>query len=718
MPLFALAIFTSSFLLFLVQPMVSKMLLPSFGGAPSVWLTCLFFFQAMLLAGYAYVHVAAARLSTDRQKLLHALLLVAACFFLPLHPIADISISAFPAIPLLVALLKSLGLPFAVLGSTAPLLQRWFSRSSLRGADHPYPLYAVSNLGSLLGLVVYPFVIEPGLTIPEQSRLVAVLFLAAALIILACALVAREAARSRTAPSLSAPIPSDLGARWVILAFVPSSLLLSVTSTITLDIAAIPLLWVIPLALYLVTFSIAFARRPLVPHAAAMRLAPVFIILTTVWISSLALPAHWLATPLLLHLATFFFVALACHGALAEARPPADQLTGFYLRVALGGCLGGIFNSLLAPVLFDRVIEYPLVLALAAVLVSPADSRCARRDLILPLALGLAYLVIDGALARSGLVPGRVASSVAMAIPAAVAFRFLGKPVRMALACGVLLFAAAFVQDYHGQIIRRERSFFGVYKVSTEESPALHTLTHGTTVHGREWFLSGRIDEPLTYYHPTGPAGRIYETFRLGDTTSPVAVVGLGAGSMAAYAESGRAMDFYEIDPAMEGIARDPRCFQYLARSRGRVRVRLGDARLSLRSAAEKYGLIVLDAFSSDAIPVHLLTRQALSIYLACLSDDGILAFHISNNYLDLAPVLRNLAAERGLFCLLCDDVKSAELQGRGVSSSLWVVMGRHEKTFDKPPITSGGWIRLIGATGDRTWTDDYAPVASVFRWR
>ncbi|MEK8022723.1 MAG: fused MFS/spermidine synthase, partial [Candidatus Hydrogenedentota bacterium] len=339
-------------------------------------------------------------------------------------------------------------------------------------------------------------------------------------------------------------------------------------------------------------------------------------------------------------------------------------------------------------------------------------------DILFPVIIGVLYFLIDLTLVVWISPLGRFAGFAAMIVPAILCLMMLRKPLCFSLALGVLLMAGVFYQDYHGQIVSRSRSFFGVYKVARVLSPPSHTLSHGSTIHGRQSFEPDRIDEPLSYYHTTGPVGQVYSAFALGDTVHPVAVVGLGAGSMATYAEPGRRMDFYEIDPAVARIALDTRCFLYLSRANGILRIRLGDARLSLRDAKETYGLIVLDAFSSDAIPVHLLTKEALGIYLSRLSENGILAFHISNRYLDLEPILRNLAADHGLFCLYQSDVRDERMQARGIGTSLWMAMSRHEKAFDKAPMTTGGWIMEKGSTGMRIWTDDYSPIAEIFRWR
>jgi hypothetical protein len=690
---FALALFVSAALLFLIQPMVGKMLLPKFGGVPAVWNTCLVFFQAALLAGYGYAHASAAWLGVRRQAAVQVVLLLLPLFVLPVRVAAEWAppADAYPVVPLLGLLLVSAGLPFFVVATSAPLLQRWFAATGQGRWRDPYFLYAASNAGSLLALVAYPVLIEPSLSLRQQTWLWAGAYGLLLALTGACAVLvwrggtpsvpAEEAATAGSAPATPTEVRGVWPRlRWVVLAFVPSSLLLGVTTYLTTEIAPIPLLWVAPLVLYLLTFILAFSRLPPAFHRAVSLALPV-VLLFQVFVAPAHVTVVWRSVAV--HLLTFFVAALACHGELARRRPPVAWLTEFYLWLSLGGVLGGLFNALLAPALFRSVVEYPLALVLAALLVPP-------------------------------LWPAREPAG-----------RWLNRGLPWLLAATVAagLFGRGDTAGDRGLLLHQERTFFSILQVRRGTAGRTHELAHGNVRHG----LQVRSDDPrqrrlpLLYFFPTGPIGQVFQALRGPRAPERVAVIGLGAGTLASYGEKGQEFTFFEIDPAVERIARDPRYFTYLAdaEARGvRVRTVLGDARLSLaREPGGRYGLLVVDAFTGDSIPTHLLTAEAVRLYLERLTDDGLLAFHITNDYLDLGPVLGDEAHAAGLVGLIQDDADlSAEEARRGKAPSTWVVLARDPAAFGPLP-ASGRWKPLRGRPGARAWTDDYSNVLGTLRW-
>jgi hypothetical protein len=759
---FAFTLFVSSALLFLLQPMFARMILPRLGGSPAVWNTCMVFFQAVLLAGYLYAHLAS-RLSLKRQIALHLGLLLLPVLVLPLQlpldwrPPRDAN-----PIPWLLALLSvSVGLPFFVISTSAPLLQKWFASAGNASARDPYFLYAASNLGSMLALLSYPFLVEPSFSLQTQHRLWSAGYLVLALLTTLCAVFLWSATRSTLARSVSEGaaksdgptsetlanasgwygrlarqprttdhgLPTSLRLRWIALAFVPSSLMLSVTTYLTTDIAAIPLLWVIPLAIYLLTFILVFARRPLVPQWLMVRLLPlVVLVLTLVMLSEATALAGLPTWPLLvLHLVGLFVVGMVCHGELARSRPPVEHLTDFYLWLSVGGALGGLFNSLLAPLLFSTIAEYPLVLVLACLLRPAGESASEKRgigaarrpDFVLPLALAIGTIALVIGLQAFGVEPGRASLAFMFIVPTALCYTFAARPLRFGLGIAALFLAGGFYHGIHGKLEYRARSFFGVHRVTLDASGRFRQLVHGDTIHGRQSLSSEHRREPLLYYHRTGPIGQVFEAYKGADAKMQIAIVGLGAGSLAAYGEPGQEITYYEIDPTVVRLASDERFFTFLRNSQAHVHVVLGDARLTLEEAPDRhYGLIVLDAFSSDAIPLHLLTREALRLYHAKLADDGILAFHISNRYLDLEPVLGKLAQDTGLVCWAqANLVLSPAEKAAGKEPSWWVVMARSRPSLEKL-IRTRRWLEVKPRPDVSVWTDDFSNLFSVFKWK
>ena len=732
---YALTIGVSATLLFLVQPMFARMVLPMLGGTPAVWNTAMLFYQAMLLLGYIYAHLATRRLGVRRQALLHLALLLVPLLVLPIGaPEGWVPPTAANPIPWLLSLLfVSVGLPFFAISATSPMLQQWFAGSGHRGAADPYFLYAASNLGSMLALLSYPTLLEPMLSLPDQSRLwTAGYALLIALMAASAALLWRTTPAAASAmPRVPAerevaarPVTGRRRLRWIMLALVPSGLMLNVTTYLSTDIAAIPLLWVVPLALYLLTFILVFASRPLLPHRLMVRAMPIVLLPLLIAMMAGATQPATLVVPL--HLLVFFVITMVCHGELAHDRPATRHLTEFYLSMSLGGVLGGALNALVAPLVFDGVWEYPLTLVLACLMMPrEAAPGSSRRQRLLDLLLPLGLFVLSAALVMGGQSSGRFAgplgTGLMFGLPALLCFPFSRRPLRFGLGVAGVLLASTLYLGWQGRVLYAERSFFGISRVALGTGEGYHLLVSGGTIHGMQSLDPARRREPLTYYYPTGPLGQLFaeRARQPGWAKQPIAGIGLGAGSVACYTAPGQPLTFYEIDPVVERIARDERYFTFLRDCAPRTEVVLGDARLTLAGAPEgRYSLLILDAYSSDAIPVHLITREALALYLEKLAPGGLLAFHISNRHLDLEPVLGNLAQDAGLAALFQHDVRLTVEEGeRGKTGSQWLVMARDAEDFGALAADKR-WqpARVDPAAG--VWTDSFSSILSVFKWR
>ena len=726
---FAAIIGSNAALLFVVEPLFSKLVLPLLGGAPAVWNGCLLVYQGLLLAGYGYAWAVSRWLAARAQLLLHAALIGLSLLWLPIGIPDGWSTAPGAPVPWLIALLLAgLGLPFLVLATGAPLLQHWFARTGHRDAANPYLLYSASNAGSLLALIAYPFVVEPLVGLARQRVAWSMAYVVVAGCVLACGAMAMRTGRQASDPgesvaqtaelAWSEAFPAPVGWRerlwWTLLAFAPSSLLLGVTSYLTTDLAVVPLFWVVPLALYLLTFVIVFARRPPVSHARALRLHPLVLLPLSVALFTGRGTDVRLMAPL--HLGLFFLTALVCHGELARRRPPPARLTEYYLWLAVGGVLGGAFNVLLAPVLFDRVLEYQIVLALACAL-RPWQAISRRgwgpllRDVALPLALFGALVQLLRIAGSGGLVAGYAVPLLGGAAALACLW-FSPRPLRFGLGVLALFMAAAVDRGGRPAPLLRARSFFGVYAVR-DEGNGYHALYHGSTLHGAQRLVPASSRRPLTYYRTLGPLGDIVGALRLRGRPLRIGVVGLGAGTVACHARAGDRVTFYEIDPLMVRIARDPRLFSYLADCAPSARLVLGDARLSLAAdTAARYDLLVLDAFSSDAIPVHLLTREALRVYLSRLAPDGVLAVHISNRYLDLRGPVAALAADAGASAMAGTDLHLSPAERRRLeAASRWVAVAGRASVLEPLRIRGERWQPLGAAQATRLWTDDYSNV-------
>jgi SAM-dependent methyltransferase len=639
-------------------------LLPTYGGTSAVWTTALVFFQSTLLAGYALAHLTFSALGLRRHAWLQVGLVLVALVVLLAAPLAVPAFAAPPpglptAIWLVGVLAAMVGLPFLVLSSASPTTQRWFA--ALPGGTEPYRLYAASNAGSLIGLVAYPTLVEPNLDLPDQARWWSIGFAVFALGTAGIARVVHRQGRERIATMRDAEPRPSVGRRlrWILLAAVPAALLIGVTTDISTDIAAVPFLWIGPLTVYLATLIFAYLRPTPVGQTLGTVVLPLLAVLVGLLEISAIVLQVWQSIVLLL--VTLAAAGLALHGRLAADRPSPIHLTEYTLYVALGGALGGIVMGVLAPVLFRVPVEGLIVLAVAVLLV---------------------------------MLPGRRGL---LSVPAFVA-------ITVAVAAGV---------GGAPDTIRRDRTFYGVYRVGQPE-PGVHVLYSGTTIHGRETFDGAMAGEPLSYYHRAGPLGEVIESLQAEHPTLRIGAVGLGAGAIAAYGRPGDTYRFFEIDPTVVDIARDPASFGYLADSPASIDVVVGDGRLELeRTPSGAFDLLVLDAFSSDAVPVHLLTTEAIAEAMRTLAPGGVIAVHISNRFLDLEPIVAAAARENGFVSIVGSDLPPSDLAGLA-DASQWVVVGR--SFADLAGLVEGDRWETAHAADTRAWTDRYSDLLGALR--
>ena len=717
--LYTAAVFFSAALVFLVEPMAAQLVLPALGGSPSVWNTSLAFFQIALLAGYGYAHLLQRLGPVRRQMAVHLAVLVAAALVLPLRLGGGLGHATPPSHPilwLLGALTVSLGAPFAALSATAPLLQAWLAGSG-QADRNAYGLYVASNLGSLLALLAYPFLVQPLIGLRLQTGIWSASYVLFTLLVLGLALSADRTGGkgARAPPTSSNGVFWKERIGWILLATAPSSLLLGVTAHITADVASVPFLWVPPLALYLLTFVIAFQSRPVIPPRIALVLQAIAAP-ACLWLVAVQ-TRDWL--PLLgLHLVAFFLTALVCHQALAASRPEPDRLTDFYLCVSLGGVIGGAFNAFLAPVLFNDVWEYPLALALAGL---------ARASRPWPsygptIALLLAGLAAELFLANPDV---QVAGAVVVAlvvIAGVCTFLLKDRPAAFAIVAGGLAIAGV-VEHQSYDVTESHRSFFGVVKigqVKVEALGAVRYMVHGSTIHGAEALDPAPRCRPLTYYAPAGPIGQVFAAVEARRPSASLGLVGLGTGTVTTFVRPSDTMRIFEIDPMVIRLASDPARFGFVHDcAKGPLSFTTGDARLTLaREPPGRFDLLLVDAFSSDSVPTHLLTVEAMRIYLNAIKPDGLVLLHLSNRNLELtAPASAAVAAARGV--ALTQTYAPPPQTPTFADAGAIVVLAARTPQALTPFRRDPRW-RPIGEGGAKAWTDDYSNVlgALVRRFR
>jgi hypothetical protein len=734
-PLFIAIVFLGSFLLFLIQPLFARLVLPVLGGSPSVWNTAMLFYQAALLLGYAYAH-ALQRAPFRVQAITHVGLFTAAALTLPIGiaTLGGADTGEAAALWLLQLLAVSIGPVFIAVAAQAPLMQAWFARSPDPAAASPFFLYAASNAGSLAGLLAYPFLLEPFTALPFQQGL-----WSAGYVLLLSLIAVAGVAILRTGDRPPATAPDEVsprGARpvtwarrfhWLLLAAVPSGLMLSTTTHITTDIMAMPLLWVLPLAAYLISFILVFSSRGPGFTRGAVFLAPIALIgfgAASILMSGLAASIFGLFSLILLLL-----VATALHGTLAADRPAAANLTEFYLWMAAGGVVGGLFPALIAPQIFDWVYEHPILLLASALLVPakplhPAIGNLWRGKSPLARALRILAPVVGWGLAwwlgavfmATDTPPLQIA---ALALLGGLALLAIGRPLMFTWLLAMLMLALGGWQQIDISSIEkaRQRSFFGIYTIENSQSSATRRLLHGTTLHGAQSLDAARSRDPLTYYAPKSGVGLAMSSATAG---ARIGVVGLGTGSLTCYADPSQDWTVFEIDPLMVELATDPAVFSYVSQCAPDTRIVIGDARLKLaEEPAGRFDLLAVDAFSSDAIPLHLLTREAFDTYVRTLAPDGLLLVHISNRFLDLEPVVAAIGAEMGLSARILTYQPGLDERADSYNSSIWIVLARREariEQFIAETPTDAEWLPLRRDAEVPAWTDSFASILPVLK--
>lgn len=726
--LFLIAICTGSMLLFLVQPMIARMALPRLGGAASVWNSAMLVYQSLLLAGYGYAHWLG-RFAPRRQAAIHLTLFCVAALTLPIGlNVVSPSTELDPALWVPWLLLTSIGPLFFVVSAQAPLMQRWFA---LSGGGDPYPLYAASNLGSFAGLLAYPLLVEPFMGVGAQSLLWSLGYGAVALLVLLCALRlpknAETIVENDDAVDAVAPNGRTL-MRWVILAAIPSGLMLSTTLHLTTNIAAMPLIWVIPLGLYLLSFSVAFAQNRALADIMT-RIAPISLVFAAITAFMGIGRSPYGAGVLVL--SNLFIISCALHARLFDARPHPKFLTRFYLAMSFGGAIGGVFCALLAPLIFDWTYEHPILLLAAALALKqtpifPALERFWGDEARSKWALIVGLIIVCvAALLTSGLLfPAtfELKILIGLALAALAFFAFGKRSLYFAALLGVMLSvngAKWLTDDMDGRMMR---SYFGVYSVHPMGDDAT-SIVHGTTIHGVQLRDEARATTPTVYFTRKSGAGlALTAAPELFGPNARIDVIGLGAGTLACYARPGQRWKFYEIDPLVEEIARDQRHFSFISRCKPDLDVEIGDARLLIaEQAANDVDILVIDAFSSDAIPMHLLTTEAFETYRRRLVPNGLLMAHISNSYLDLKPVLA-AAARSGWEARIrrYRTMEKGEEHSR-FAPSTWVALSRDPATIAALERATGSsrWARLPPYPDFAPWTDSYGSILPLVaaRW-
>ena len=723
--LFVATVLVGSFLLFLIQPLVARMALPMLGGSPNVWNSAMLVYQALLLGGYAYAH-ALSRLPLRRQAMVHLTVLVLAALTLPIA-LADIAPPRAGLEPLWVPLLflATVGPVFFAVSAQAPLMQRWYGADPKAG--DPYWLYAASNLGSFAGLIAYPLLLEPSLPLGAQSAAWSVGYFVLVALVL-CAALARWSAPAATeaaATEAAAEREHISGSRialWLALSAVPSGLMLSTTTHLTTDIVAMPLLWVIPLGLYILSFVFAFNPRSHTGQVCT-RIAPLVVVLAG-GIAMLSRGTDAVATGLA-GLLLLFVTATALHRRLYLSRPDPAQLTFFYLIMSAGGALGGLLTALVAPLIFDWVWEHPLLMLAAAALLPRVQwlgwterfggSRARGWTIAIAglLAVCAMSFVLYGQVEDRNIVGALL---MVLAIAWFTVLLFGHRPVFVLAFLALLLGRGGYDTLQTSLAGDRQRSFFGIYVVRDQEQMGLRGLTHGTTLHGLQFSDPARERQPTSYYVPSSGVGLAFSASdRIVGPNARIGVVGLGAGTLACYRKPGQRYDFFEIDPVVVQFSRSGP-FTFLRECAPDATLHIGDARLELEGVAPgALDMLAIDAFSSDSIPLHLMTREAFALYGRVLAADGLLLVHISNRYIELKPMVAALARATGMRAILRSDLSP---RGPGASGSVWVALSRDPATLARLQAKSPpqAWEPLPSPS-ERVWSDDFASILPYLRW-
>ncbi|MFP4098604.1 MAG: hypothetical protein ACLFP8_08005 [Alphaproteobacteria bacterium] len=730
-PVFSLTLLLSAALLFTIQPMFSKMVLPLLGGSPQTWNTSMLFFQVSLLAGYAYAHATSHFLNIRVQAVLHIVLLVTFFFVLPpiipkgLEPPAGTD----PTLWQIAMMAAIVGGPFFVISCSAPMLQRWFSATPHKDANDPYFLYGASNLGSVAGLLLYPVLIEPFMRLNTQG--LAWMYGYAALIVLTsfCAVQVWKYGQSSKAKNNKFEISDKdhnitwaLRRKWLILAFIPSALMLALTTHITTDVASVPLLWVLPLALYIGTFVLVFARKPLFSSQRIMTFSGMAVIILCLQMIAFKEINTLPVLAIFLHLTVFFLLALACHTSLAQSRPAANRLTEFYFFMSLGGALGGFFNAIIVPNFFIIPIEYPLMLIAAVGARYINVPQYAFSALIQDIKKApahyfnfnnIALLAVPMVLGGIGIC---IYDSIIVQTFTALVFLSIGTFfIDRRWFLTMIVIPPLLVPQLRSQqdVILRDRSFFGVIKVLERDNQRM--FKSGSTLHGSQPLSKEHALKKISYYGSTSPIADLFSIIDSRPGEQRVAILGLGIGVTACYTKEGRHFDYYEIDQKVVKIAEDPKYFTYLSDCGSPYDIIMGDARLSVEKQPDSlYDLILVDTFSSDSIPVHLMTTEAIKIYIKKLKSDGFVMVQVSNRYLDLEPVLSKIGEKIGLPAYAkLGKGEVVEDTGIKTNQAHIVVFAKDQSYIGR--LEEMGWDPARERTGVTAWTDQFSNILSSF---
>lgn len=727
--IFALALFSSASLMFILQPMFGKALLPLLGGSASVWNTCMVFYQSILFLGYLYAHLLSTHFSYRKQLLIHCSLLMISLSFLPVSiPENSLpSIGDNPSIWLLTTLLVSIGLPFFILSTSSPLLQKWFSRIGHQTSNDPYYLSIASNSGSLIALLSYPFLLEPNIGLTQQQQFWSNGFLLLCILITLCMIPLKQKQPNNHTVTISGQKPTlKLQLHWLILAFVPSSLLLGTTNYISIDIATVPLLWVIPLALYLFSFIVVFSSYGTTVHKKIFLLQPwVITPFLIYYFSDQKLSSFSLE--LVFHLLVFFLSIMVCHGELAKKRPSTHYLTQYYLLMSFGGMLGGIFNSFIAPLIFNSIYEYPLMMVFA-LLLNPIHKKTKLylKEHFVKIIFST-YIFTFTAVSYYNFNQFSNILLISITFIGAVLAGYLffkGKPIYFPLFGLLIVSCAAPEKQQNDQLLHQSRNFYGVLSVKKNTditigngTETVHEIYSGTTRHGAQLISDSLLQcVPNGYYSEKGPLGDIFANYNTINSDWRVGIVGLGAGEIAGYAKTSQDWTFFELNPAVIDIATNSEYFTFLNTCINHYDIQIGDARITLEKQQQKYDLLVIDAFTSDSIPTHLLTKEAIVLYFSRLKSNGLLVFHISNRYLKLKKVLSDHAENLRLTSLI-QEFRPKQKRAL-VYNSDWAVLAQNSETL-KPLLTDAtenNWQKIPHYSNARSWTDDYTSIMSVWK--
>lgn len=728
--LFAGTLFASASLMFVLQPLFGKLLLPLLGGSPAVWNTCMVFYQSILFLGYGYAHALATRLSLNRQILLHITVIAISLLSLPVALPDTLSppTESDPTFWLLWILFLAVGLPFFVVSTTAPLMQKWFAHTGHHTCHDPYYLYAASNTGSLMALLSYPFLLEPNIGLNLQKISWSIAYTLLCLLLAGCAFTLWKNQQKPQTSEKNTDTTSDQPGRfeqlhWLLLALVPSSLLLGLTNFISTDIASVPLLWIIPLTVYLLSFVLVFSKWHPFIHPLMLRLQPVFLVpfLAFAFVNPGDLP-YWIY--LILHVLAFFFAVMVCHGELAKRRPHTRYLTRYYLIMSFAGMLGGMVNTFVAPFIFNGIYEYPIMIALA-LLLRPGINSFSIKEVSWQILLPALLLAIGWGLylANPDLVTHFDTLAISLMLISLLAYGLRSRPIAYGLVSGAVIALALGLHGLSAHTLYQERSFFGVLAVKesvlTDEQghpERYHELFHGTTKHGAERLKPEWLRVPLTYYSQPGPMGQLFKEYDAVNSQWTIGIVGLGAGAMSCYAKPGQRWSLYEIDPLVIKIAENPKYFHYLSECAKNAVTRVGDARLSLAAEPDhRFDLLVMDAFSSDSVPTHLLTKEAIELYFKKLKPDGILAFHITNRHLSLKKVI-SVNAEQLHLASLIQEYQPRRAMPLVVATD-WVVMAKQEATLALLQQSNlGSWQKMSLYFDMQAWTDDFTNIVTIWK--